>query len=97
MEATAELLTRQRKELPVAKEQQQLRQEERHNNELRNLLERRKREHASLVAQQLEVHQKHQLIRAMQSDDIVAVSALKTMAPPEGHTWATSLLKDRKL
>jgi hypothetical protein len=27
----------------------------------------RKREHASLVAQQLEVHQKHQLIRAMQS------------------------------
>jgi len=30
-------------------------------------------------------------------DDIVAVSALKTMAPPEGHTWATSLLKDRKL
>jgi len=97
MEATAELLTRQRKELPVAKEQQQLRQEERHNNELRNLLERRKREHASLVAQQHEVHQKHQLIRAMQSDDIVAVSALKTMAPPEGHTWATSLLKDRKL
>eukprot|EP00435_Cladocopium_sp_Y103_P074204 s78_g47.t1 len=96
MEATAELLTRQRKELPVAKEQQQLRQEERQNNELRNLLERRKREHASLVAQQHELHQKHQLIRAMQSDDIVAVSALKTMAPPEGHTWATSLLKDRK-
>lgn len=97
MEATAELLTRQRKELPVAKEQQQLRQEERQTNELRNLLERRKREHASLVAQQHELHQKHQLIRAMQSDDIVAVSALKTTAPPEKHSWAASLLKDRKL
>ena len=151
----------------------------------------RKREHASLLAQQHELHQKHQLIRAMQSvtwqlrtgdqkwwleeakygktrenmdkrdvdhenglnmlnvhdrdgcgqlviammfvdllfhassqfqgwkdppgpakpigfsplpwdpwdtqDDIVAVSALKTMAPPEGHSWATSLLKDRKV
>eukprot|EP00913_Durusdinium_trenchii_P020411 g19175.t1 len=41
MDAKAELLTRQRKELPVAKEQQLQRQEERQNNELRNLLERR--------------------------------------------------------
>jgi len=96
MEAAAELLTRQRKELPVAKEQQELRQEERQNNELRNLLERRKREQATFLAQHHEMQQKHQLIRAMQADDIVAVSALRTTTPPEGHSWATSLLKSSK-
>lgn len=29
-------------------------------------------------------------------DDIVAVSALRTTTPPEGHSWATSLLKSSK-
>ncbi|CAK9106288.1 Epidermal growth factor receptor substrate 15 (Protein Eps15) (Protein AF-1p) [Durusdinium trenchii] len=96
MDAKAELLTRQRKELPVAKEQQLQRQEERQNNELRNLLERRKREQASFLASHHELQQKHQLVRAMQSDDITALSALRRTPPPEGHSWATSLLKGNK-
>ncbi|CAE7730129.1 CARNS1 [Symbiodinium sp. CCMP2592] len=52
MEANTELLLHQRKELigQVSKERELSRQDARQNNELRNLLERRRREQAALVS-----------------------------------------------
>ncbi|CAJ1409736.1 unnamed protein product [Effrenium voratum] len=95
MEANAELLARQRKELQLSKEQQQARQEERQNNELRNLLDRRRREQAAMLASHQDLQQKHQLVRAMQTDNVSALSAMTKSVPLDGHSWATSLLGSR--
>ncbi|CAE7305993.1 CARNS1 [Symbiodinium pilosum] len=87
MEANAELLLHQRKELisQVSKERELSRQDARQNSELRNLLERRRREQAALVSH-------HRQSPTPADLTIVKVGdGMSSSHIPDGHTWASFL------
>ncbi|CAE8701795.1 unnamed protein product, partial [Polarella glacialis] len=103
LEASAELLEQQRRELlnQIAKEREQVRHEERQNAELRNTLERLRREQAAVAQGNQEKHQQQLRVREMQGDlgpglpKALSASGF-SMPPPrssqDSHSWASGLL-----
>uniref|UniRef100_A0A7S4WDN0 Calmodulin n=1 Tax=Alexandrium monilatum TaxID=311494 RepID=A0A7S4WDN0_9DINO len=99
LEAQTEVLERERKDVlrVAAKEKEQVQQAERQNAELRNRLERLRREKAAALAERQEASLREERVRDMQSH---GVQPRKTSdgrplepAPSSGkHTWATGLL-----
>jgi len=98
LEAHTELLDRQRKDLlqQVAKEKELVRNEERQNAEMRNRLERMRREQFTAATERREVDMREQKIREMQLDgprpSAPADGRPRDLPRAEGHSWAKSVL-----
>eukprot|EP00929_Paragymnodinium_shiwhaense_P090670 TRINITY_DN50824_c0_g1_i1.p1 TRINITY_DN50824_c0_g1~~TRINITY_DN50824_c0_g1_i1.p1 ORF type:complete len:845 (+),score=163.50 TRINITY_DN50824_c0_g1_i1:64-2598(+) len=84
----------QRKELAqaVIAEKELLRQNERQNAELRNRLERARREHAAFLAERREASKREMTLRTMQSHYDNLPRQYQLQMPPQGvHSWAHSV------
>merc|ERR1712032_1046370 len=88
LEAHTETLERQRREVmhQVERGQGMVRQEERLNSEMRNKLERMRREHAAAANGRREAYLREQRLREMQSDYPKSVDGRHV------NSWAKSLL-----
>lgn len=99
LEGHTELLEQQRRELliQVTKEREQVRLDERENGEMRNKLERLRRELLAVTSERREANVREHRIREMQT---IGQPAFASNGRPkevlhaegQGHSWATSLL-----
>lgn len=92
LELHTEQLEGQRKELlqEVHKERELVRTEERHSAEMRNRLERMRREHAASVSELREANLRELRIREMQGDSGLQGGAWQ--ATSNGHSWAHKVM-----
>merc|ERR1711920_1096948 len=97
LDAQTGLLEQQRRELlqQVTKEKELVRVEERQSAELRNTLERMKREHITIVAERREANRREQQIIEMQTDGQQVHSQTdrrpREALQKQGHSWASVL------
>eukprot|EP00747_Dinoflagellata_sp_TGD_P091801 gnl/TRDRNA2_/TRDRNA2_165190_c0_seq2.p1 gnl/TRDRNA2_/TRDRNA2_165190_c0~~gnl/TRDRNA2_/TRDRNA2_165190_c0_seq2.p1 ORF type:complete len:862 (-),score=165.77 gnl/TRDRNA2_/TRDRNA2_165190_c0_seq2:154-2529(-) len=97
LEAHTAQLERQRKEVlqQVAKEKDLIRQEERYNAEMRNKLERMRREHVQAVNGRREADLREQTLRVMQTDGPSPAPLMDNSSsrPSRGgpHSWAGAI------